>query len=43
MCSYVQMLDGTLNLEDYTRMNEYLDIEAENAARAHVANAAPDP
>ena len=33
MCTYVQMFDGTLSLEDFDRMNEHIEIEHENTLR----------
>jgi hypothetical protein len=33
MCRYESLLDGTLDLNDIERMNEYLDMRAENQAR----------
>ena len=41
MCKYESILDGTLNLEDFLLMNEYLEIEHENQVRWQQANA-PD-
>lgn len=37
LCKYESLLDGTLNLCDVALMNEALDVEAENAARAQEA------
>lgn len=37
MCRYESLLDGTLDLADIARMNEYLDIQHENEARYHEA------
>ena len=39
MVRYESLLDGTIDLGDLGLMNEYLDIEAENSARVHAANA----
>jgi hypothetical protein len=33
MCSYGELLDGTLTLVDIARMNEGLVVKAENEAR----------
>jgi hypothetical protein len=37
MCRYESLIDGTLNLADVARMNEYLDVRNENEARIHEA------
>lgn len=41
MCRYESLLDGTVDLADIGRMNDYLDIKMENMARVRIANA-PD-
>ncbi len=33
LCKYESLKDGTLDLVDVTRMNEALDVEAENQRR----------
>jgi len=33
MCKYESLLDGTLGLEDVARMNDALDVRAENQRR----------
>jgi len=33
MCKYESLLDGTLDLVDLARMNEYLDVQDENEWR----------
>ena len=33
MCLYESLLDGTLSLDDLSRMNEALDVQAENQRR----------
>lgn len=33
MCKYESLKDGTLDLEDVARMNEMLDVRAENEER----------
>lgn len=33
LCKYESLLDGTITLEDIDRMNEALDVEAENQYR----------
>jgi hypothetical protein len=38
MCHYESLKDGTLDLEDIARMNEALDIRAENENRYRKAN-----
>jgi len=30
MCRYESLLDGTLDIEDIARMNDYLDVQDEN-------------
>jgi hypothetical protein len=40
MCRYESLKDGTLDLVDIARMNEYLDVRAENRARIEDAAAA---
>lgn len=37
MCRYESLIDGTLGLADVALMNEALDVEAENIARARRA------
>ncbi len=37
MCRYESLLDGTLNLVDIARMNDYLDVLEENEFRAREA------
>ncbi len=37
MCRYESLLDGTLDLVDIARMNDYLDVVEENEARAYKA------
>lgn len=37
MCKYEALRDGSLDLSDFALMNEALDVEEENAARAHAA------
>lgn len=32
-CRYESLLDGTLDLEDVARLNDALDVRAENEAR----------
>lgn len=41
MCKYESLLDGTLDLADIARMNEYLDIQTENTIRYQNANMPP--
>lgn len=38
MCKYESLFDGTLDLGDFARMNEYLDIKVENQLRYQAAN-----
>lgn len=38
MCLYESLLDGTLNLEDVAKMNDALDVRAENERRFRKAN-----
>lgn len=38
LCSYESLIDGTLSLEDVARMNEALDVKAENENRYRKAN-----
>lgn len=38
MCRYESLKDGTLDLEDISRMNESLDVRAENERRYRKAN-----
>jgi len=33
LCRYESLIDGTLGLHDISRMNEFLDCQAENEAR----------
>lgn len=35
MCTWPQMLDGTLDLEQVLEMNDALDVKAENDRRFH--------
>ena len=37
MCRYESLLDGTLTLLDLARMNDYLDVLAENENRYRIA------
>jgi hypothetical protein len=37
MCLFESLKDGTLDLFDIQRMNDFLDAEAENNYRAHEA------
>lgn len=37
MCRYESLLDGTVGLEDLARMNDFLDVRAENNYRAQKA------
>jgi hypothetical protein len=37
MCRYESLIDGTLDLSDIARMNEYLAVRHENEARANDA------
>jgi hypothetical protein len=37
MCRYESLIDGTLSLHDIARMTEFLDVRAENEARAQEA------
>jgi hypothetical protein len=37
LCKYESLLDGTLDLLDIARMNEALDVRAENERRIAVA------
>jgi hypothetical protein len=39
-CRYESLLDGTLDLAAISTMNEVIDVEQENAARAQAAAAA---
>lgn len=34
LCKYESLLDGTVDLKDIARMNDALDVRAENEARA---------
>lgn len=38
LCKYESLRDGTLDLEDLARMNEALDVRAENENRYRKAN-----
>lgn len=38
LCQYESLKDGTLNLEDIARMNDALDVRAENEKRYRKAN-----
>ena len=38
-CKYESLRDGTLDMEDVARMNDALDVEAENEARYRAAEA----
>lgn len=38
LCRYESLKDGTLDLEDVARMNEALDVRAENENRYRKAN-----
>lgn len=38
MCKYESLTDGTLNLEDVSRMNAAIDVENENEYRRQKAN-----
>jgi len=38
MCLYESLIDGTLDLSDVARMNDYLDVRAENEKRYRKAN-----
>ncbi len=38
LCSYRELIDGTLDLEDVARMNEALDVRFENERRYRKAN-----
>lgn len=37
LCKYESLLDGTLGLTDIAFMNEAMDVEYENSARAQAA------
>lgn len=37
LCKYESLIDGTINLADISRMNEALDVQAENQARYNEA------
>ena len=37
MCRYESLVDGTLDLADIARMNEFLDVRDENRFRAQEA------
>lgn len=38
MCRYESLIDGTLDLADVARMNDCLDVKAENEKRYRKAN-----
>lgn len=38
LCKYESLYDGSLDLGDFARMNEFLDIKAENQLRFQAAN-----
>jgi hypothetical protein len=38
LCKYESLLDGTISLVDLARMNDALDVDAENAERLRRAN-----
>ena len=38
LCKYESLLDGTIDLADITKMNEALDVRAENEKRYYKAN-----
>jgi hypothetical protein len=38
MCLYESLKDGTLDLEDIAKMNDALDVQAENERRYRKAN-----
>ncbi len=38
MCKYESLMDGTLDLVDFARMNQALDVQDENEARHRKAN-----
>lgn len=40
LCKYESLKDGTLDLLDIALMNEAIDVEQENAARAQAAEVA---
>lgn len=37
LCKYESLIDGTLDLEDIARLNDALDVYAENEYRANAA------
>lgn len=37
LCKYESLIDGTLDLTDISRLNEALDVRAENNARINEA------
>ena len=37
LCHYESLINGTLGLFDLARMNEAIDVQNENEARAHEA------
>ena len=38
LCKYESLLDGTLTLEDVARLNDALDVRAENERRFQAAS-----
>ena len=38
LCKYESIKDGTLDLEDFSRMNDALDVKEENEYRHREAN-----
>lgn len=38
LCKYESLIDGTLDLEDISRMNDALNVKAENEHRYREAN-----
>lgn len=38
MCKYESLKDGTLDLEDIAKMNDIIDVEAENEKRYREAS-----
>lgn len=37
LCKYESLIDGTLDIDDVARLNEALDVRAENQRRAEIA------
>lgn len=37
LCKYESLIDGTLDIDDVARLNEALDVRAENQRRAELA------